>query len=66
MPYCKVDTDKVRYSPENLGEILRGDRIVNTPYKASIPHMINCIHEATGPHTYIEHVARYSKVLKII
>jgi transmembrane 9 superfamily protein 2/4 len=31
LPFCKPD--KVAYKSENLGEVLRGDRIVNTPYE---------------------------------
>lgn len=33
LPFCKPEDGKLRYKPENLGEILRGDRIVNTPYE---------------------------------
>lgn len=30
LPFCRPD--KIEYKAENLGEVLRGDRIVNTPY----------------------------------
>lgn len=33
LPFCKPPDGKLHYKPENLGEILRGDRIVNTPYE---------------------------------
>lgn len=33
LPFCKPQDGKLHYKPENLGEILRGDRIVNTPYE---------------------------------
>lgn len=33
LPFCKPEDGKLHYKPENLGEILRGDRIVNTPYE---------------------------------
>ncbi|VDP10182.1 unnamed protein product [Soboliphyme baturini] len=32
LPFCKPK-GKILYKPENLGEIIRGDRIVSTPYK---------------------------------
>ncbi|MGH0176477.1 UNVERIFIED_CONTAM: hypothetical protein FKN15_077776 [Acipenser sinensis] len=31
LPFCRPD--KIVYKAENLGEVLRGDRIVNTPFK---------------------------------
>nr|XP_033770538.1 transmembrane 9 superfamily member 4 isoform X2 [Geotrypetes seraphini] len=31
LPFCQPD--KITYKAENLGEVLRGDRIVNTPFK---------------------------------
>lgn len=33
LPYCRPE--KVISSAENLGEVLRGDRILNSPYQAS-------------------------------
>lgn len=33
LPYCKPD--KILDSAENLGEVLRGDRIENSPYVVS-------------------------------
>lgn len=30
------------YKTENLGEVLRGDRIVNTPYELSMGQNVNC------------------------
>ena len=35
LPYCRPD--KVISSAENLGEVLRGDRIVNSRYKVRLP-----------------------------
>ncbi|XP_028406343.1 transmembrane 9 superfamily member 4-like [Dendronephthya gigantea] len=34
LPFCAPE--KKQYIPENLGEVLRGDRIVNTPYKVKM------------------------------
>lgn len=31
-PFCMPKSGKLQYKNENLGEVLRGDRIVNTPY----------------------------------
>jgi transmembrane 9 superfamily protein 2/4 len=36
LPFCRPDA--VVDSAENLGELLRGDRIENTPYVVSIQH----------------------------
>ena len=30
LPFCK--NEKTKYKPEYLGEVLNGDRLVNTPY----------------------------------
>lgn len=41
LPYCRPE--KVISSAENLGEILRGDRIENSPYQVSCTfHQITC------------------------
>lgn len=32
LPFCKPD-GTLHYKSENLGEVMRGDRIVNTPYQ---------------------------------
>lgn len=34
LPYCRPD--KILDSAENLGEVLRGDRIENSPYVVSV------------------------------
>ncbi|XP_031558283.1 transmembrane 9 superfamily member 4-like [Actinia tenebrosa] len=34
LPFCKPQ--KLDFKPENLGEVLRGDRIVNTPYEVAM------------------------------
>ena len=39
LPFCKPSDSKLHYKPENLGEILRGDRIVNTPYEVRGTHL---------------------------
>eukprot|EP00118_Oscarella_pearsei_P028511 m.2326 g.2326 ORF g.2326 m.2326 type:complete len:633 (+) comp8579_c0_seq1:46-1944(+) len=35
LPFCKPE-EGIRYKTENLGEVLRGDRVVNTAYKVNI------------------------------
>ena len=40
LPLCKPD--KVEYQSENLGEVLRGDRIVNTGYSVKMNEIIGC------------------------
>ncbi|XP_065890700.1 transmembrane 9 superfamily member 4-like [Dysidea avara] len=42
LPFCKPSDSKLHYKPENLGEILRGDRIVNTPYEMLVHESIQC------------------------
>ena len=36
LPFCSPDEDFIRYKSLNLGEVLRGDRIVNTLYNVII------------------------------
>ena len=42
LPLCEP-TDGVRhYSSENLGQIIRGERIVNTPYVVKMNKNVEC------------------------
>ncbi|KAI8787506.1 transmembrane 9 superfamily member 4 [Biomphalaria glabrata] len=41
LPFCKP-TKGVVYKAENLGEVLRGDRIVSTPYEVRMEENIKC------------------------
>ena len=40
LPLCKPE--KVEYTGENLGEVLRGDRIVNTQYDVKMMNIVGC------------------------
>lgn len=40
LPFCRPE--KLKRSSENLGEVLRGDRIVNTPYKLKMNENVQC------------------------
>jgi len=40
LPYCEPDT--IMYKQQNLGEILRGDEITNSPYKVKMQDNITC------------------------
>jgi len=40
LPMCKPE--KVEYVSENLGEVLRGDRIVNTDYQVKMNNIVGC------------------------
>lgn len=40
LKFCRPQ--KIEYQSENLGEVLRGDRIVNTPYEAKMNVHSNC------------------------
>lgn len=44
LPFCfpKGGLSGIHYKSENLGEVLRGDRIVNTPYKVRMAEDIKC------------------------
>uniref|UniRef100_A0A4P6D6W1 Transmembrane 9 superfamily member n=1 Tax=Rhodnius prolixus TaxID=13249 RepID=A0A4P6D6W1_RHOPR len=41
LPLCLPKTN-IQYKSENLGEVLRGDRIVNTPYEVKMAEDISC------------------------
>ncbi|KAK7100214.1 transmembrane 9 superfamily member 4-like [Littorina saxatilis] len=41
LPFCQPD-EGIIYKTENLGEVLRGDRIVNTPYKVKMAENVKC------------------------
>lgn len=42
LQFCLPKNGTVVYKSENLGEVLRGDRIVNTPYEVKMAENINC------------------------
>jgi transmembrane 9 superfamily protein 2/4 len=41
LDFCKPN-GMIQHRPENLGEVLRGDRIVNTPYVIDVDKKIDC------------------------
>lgn len=42
LPFCEPKDGKMEYKSENLGEILRGDRIVNTAYQVNMAEEVEC------------------------
>lgn len=42
LQFCLPKNGTIVYKTENLGEVLRGDRIVNTPYDVSMAQNVNC------------------------
>lgn len=42
VPFCKTSEKDIVYKSENLGEILRGDRIVNTPFQVQMQADYEC------------------------
>lgn len=42
LQFCLPKNGTIVYKSENLGEVLRGDRIVNTPYEVRMAENINC------------------------
>ncbi|XP_076290294.1 transmembrane 9 superfamily protein member 4 [Lasioglossum baleicum] len=56
IPLCRPKSVFV-YKSENLGEVLRGDRIVNTPYEVTMAEDVNCkllCHEPNSSMTWTE------------
>jgi transmembrane 9 superfamily protein 2/4 len=42
LPFCKPKDGQIHYKSENLGEVLRGDRIVNTPFDVKMRKDLEC------------------------
>lgn len=42
LQFCLPKNGTIVYKSENLGEVLRGDRIVNTPYEVRMAKNIDC------------------------
>ncbi len=42
LPFCPPGGGKIEYKSQNLGEILRGDRIVNTAYQVRMAEDVQC------------------------
>merc|ERR1719356_1901699 len=42
LPFCKPGSGKVEYKSQNLGEILRGDRITDTAYDIRMKQNMQC------------------------
>lgn len=42
LKFCLPKNGTLVYKSENLGEVLRGDRIVNTPYEVRMAENVNC------------------------
>lgn len=42
LPFCLPKNGSFHYKSENLGEVLRGDRIVNTPYDVRMAQNVGC------------------------
>ncbi|CAH1773888.1 unnamed protein product [Owenia fusiformis] len=62
LPFCKPKGGVV-YKAENLGEVLRGDRIVNTPYEVKMATNTGCTVLCNQPNTPVELDEKQSKVL---
>lgn len=58
LPFCRPKV--LEFKSENLGEVLRGDRIVNTPYDVSMLKNVKCkllCHSPNQPITWDEAMA---------
>jgi len=66
LPFCKPEV--MEYKTENLGEVLRGDRIVNTPYKVHMNEAKGCTVLCNAPinkedaRTIIQRIKEYYSV----
>lgn len=61
LPFCRPKNDKFEFKSENLGEVLRGDRIVNTPYEVKMLKDVKCkllCHSHDTPMTWEESMAK--------
>ncbi|XP_011496493.1 PREDICTED: transmembrane 9 superfamily member 4 [Ceratosolen solmsi marchali] len=57
LPFCLPKNGTLFYKSENLGEILRGDRIVNSPYEVAMGQNMSCrllCHTPSNPMTWKE------------
>lgn len=62
LPFCKP-VGKLHYESENLGEIMRGDRIVNTPYEIHMKQEKTCSF-LCGDNFKININKKYSQLLR--
>lgn len=51
LPFCRPKKGAIVYKSENLGEVLRGDRIVNTPYEVQMAVNQTCQVLCNNPKT---------------
>ncbi|XP_046398998.1 transmembrane 9 superfamily member 4 isoform X2 [Ischnura elegans] len=61
LPFCLPKNGTFIYKSENLGEVLRGDRIVNTPYEVRMAEDIGCrllCHTPDSPINWSEEAAQ--------
>lgn len=65
LPFClpKSGSNSIHYKSENLGEVLRGDRIVNTPYDVKMAENIPCTLLCHPPNKPINWSPRESQVV---
>lgn len=65
LPLCrpKNGSKSIHYKSENLGEVLRGDRIVNTPYDVKMAENVHCTLLCHPPNKPINWSSRESQVV---
>ncbi|XP_050512537.1 transmembrane 9 superfamily member 4 [Diabrotica virgifera virgifera] len=65
LPFClpKGGSENIQYKSENLGEVLRGDRIVNTPYVVKMAEYTPCTLLCNSPGNPINWSVRESQVV---
>lgn len=62
LPLCKPEGE-LQYKSENLGEVLRGDRIVNTPFKIQMDANKGCEVLCNKPNTPVTWDEKQSKLV---
>lgn len=63
LPFCLPKKGAIIYKSENLGEVLRGDRIVNTPYEVQMAVDQPCRILCNDPKTFLNWSAAESKLV---
>lgn len=65
LPFClpKNGSNSIHYKSENLGEVLRGDRIVNTPYDVRMAENLPCTILCNPPNKPINWGQRESQMV---
>ena len=68
LPFCSPSEDTIRYKSLNLGEVLRGDRIVNTLYNVNkVFNLYVCVYSLLSFYYFFHYflLSRYNCTLSL-